>query len=142
MTDDDRAADATSDAEAAARTRPLPGPWTEVVDHDDVVEKYDPRDPVRFERDDRERAVHVLPTESNVAHADTHGWRVGLVRGDADELLDVEPVARVHGRENAYHVAVEFMEAYEEAVPDEGDDAAAIAYAMEQAAMEADAVES
>lgn len=132
----------SSGAEATARTRPLPDPWTEAVDHDDIVEKYDPRDPVLFERDDRERAVHVLPTEPNVAHADTHEWRVGLVRGDVDEFHDAEPIARVHGRENAYHVAVAFMDAYEEAVPDAGDDAAAIAYAAEQAAVEADAVES
>lgn len=134
-------ADAETDAEATARSRPLPGSWTEVVDHDYIVEKYDPRDPVLFERDDRERAVHILPTEPNVAHADTHEWRVGLVRGDVDELLDAEPIAHVHGRENAYHVAVAFMEAYEEAVPDEGDDVNAIAYASEQAEMEADRVE-
>ncbi|MFB6235735.1 MAG: hypothetical protein ABEH81_10780 [Halopenitus sp.] len=140
--DDAGAAEATTDGEAAARTRPLPDPWTEVVDHDYIVEKYDPRDPVLFERADRERAVHILPTEPNVAHADTHEWRIGLVRGDVNELLDTESIARVHGRENAYHVAVEFMGAYEEAVPEEGDDVNAIAYATEQAEMEADAIES
>lgn len=129
-------------SEAAARTRPLPDSWTEVREHDLIVEKYDPRDPTLFERDDRKRAVHILPTEPNVPHADTHEWRVGLVRGSVDELLDAEPIAHVHGRENAYHVAVTFMRAYEEAVPDEGDDVNVIAYATEQAELAAAQIES
>ncbi|MGZ0746821.1 hypothetical protein [Haloparvum sp. AD34] len=146
MTDDEATSEGGSqggdaDSEAASRSRPLPDSWTEVREHDLIVEKYDPRDPTLFVREDRERAVHILPTEPNVPHADTHEWRVGLVRGDVNELLDAEPIAHVHGHENAYHVAVTFMEAYEEAVPDEGDDVNAIAYAMEQAELEADRVE-
>ncbi|WP_058366360.1 hypothetical protein [Haloparvum sedimenti] len=127
----------TSD-ESEARDRPLPGPWTEVESPDHIVSKYSPREPALFERADRERAVHIRPDEPDLPHADRREWVVGLVRGDAENFVGAEPIARVHGRGNAYHVAVAFAEAYEEAVPDTGDDAAAIAHASEQAELEAD----
>ncbi|GAB6879693.1 hypothetical protein JCM17823_19670 [Halorubrum gandharaense] len=130
-----------TDDETASRTRPLPDAWTELESPDEIVTKYSPREPALFEREDRERAVHIRPDEPDLPHADRREWAVGLVRGTADEFHDADRIATVHGRDDAYHVAKTFMAAYEEAVPDAGDDAAALAYAMEQAEAEADRVE-
>lgn len=97
-----------------ASERAIPEDWAEVERPDSIVEKYDPRAPALFEYDDRDIGVHILPAEPNVAHADTHRWRLGFVRGNRDNLEKAEPVLVVHGRENAYHAAHVFMEAYDE----------------------------
>lgn len=130
-----------TNSEEETRKSPLPEPWVEIEAPDQIVTKYSPREPTLFERPDRERAIHIYPDEPDLPHADRHEWQVGLVRGGAEEFHDAEPIATVHGRSDAYHVAKAFMRAYEEAVPDAGDDAAAIAYAMETAEEEADDLE-
>ncbi|GAB7094776.1 hypothetical protein JCM30237_19290 [Halolamina litorea] len=94
--------------------RAVPADWAEVSNPDYIVEKYDPRAPTLFEYADRDIGVHILPAEPNVAHSDTHRWRLGFVKGHRDNLEEAEPVVLVHGRENAYHAAHVFMETYNE----------------------------
>ena len=111
--------------------RALPEDWREVSNPPSIVEKYDPRLPTLFEYADREIGVHIVPTEPNTPHADQDACRVGFVRGSRDDLESAEPIVHCHGRDTAYHLAHEYMTAYNEA--DELDDRARIEAAKDAA---------